>query len=377
MRTAIDLFAGAGGATAGLRLAGFDVLAAAENDPVATRSFAANHLDVVMAGDVRSMEPGRLRRYLGLQRGDLDLLKACPPCQGFSSLSRGQTDSDRNDLVLDVYRFMRDLAPRALLLENVPGLCKDERLKTLTDALARLGYRHAHYIVDAQQFGVPQRRRRLIVLAIRGDMPRRLPENLVHGLPKWFDVSRRSAGEALAALAACRVAEDPQDRFRASNETVRARIAAIPIGGGRVDLPEEYRLACHSRLTRNGRPASGQATSSYGRIRAGDVAPTMTTRCTTPACGAFVHPTEDRGLTLREAATLQTFPTNYVFEGGYDAVERQIGNAVPVRMAQALGLAVLRLFGDNTPEHPAGSPAGAPQDSTAARRTDLATGTVS
>lgn len=78
--------------------------------------------------------------------------------------------------------------------------------------------------------------------------------------------------------------------------------------------------------------------SSYGRVRADDVAPTMTTRCTTPACGAFVHPTEHRGLTLREAATFQTFPPDYVFEGGYDAVERQIGNAEPVRMAHALGL---------------------------------------
>lgn len=351
-RTAIDLFAGAGGATAGLREAGFDVIAAAENDPTAARSFAANHPGVLLAGDVRETEPGPLRRYLGLRRGDLDLLKACPPCQGFSSLARGETDADRNDLVLDVYRFVRHLAPRTVLLENVPGLEQNHRLKTLVAALGRLGYRSARYRVDAQQFGVPQRRRRLIVVAVRPDVPADLPKDLSDRLPDWFDASPRTAGEALLALTNCQRDDDPQDRHRRSSVEVRARIAAVPVGGGRADLPEEHRLACHGRLTRNGRPVKAQATSSYGRIKAGDVAPTMTTRCTTPACGAFVHPTEDRGLTLREAAAFQTFPPSYVFEGGYDAVERQIGNAVPVRMAYALGLAVLRLLGDEVlPRH--------------------------
>lgn len=345
-RTAIDLFAGAGGATAGLREAGFDVIAAAENDPVAARSFAANHPGILLAGDVRVLEPVALRRLLGLRRGDLDLLKACPPCQGFSSLARGEIDAGRNDLVLDLYRFVRHLVPRAVLLENVPGLAKDERLETLLVGLRRLGYRHASYRVDARQFGVPQRRRRLIVVAVRGDVPAELPEDLTKALPDWFDTSPRTAGQALEGLAADLRSDDPQNRYRVSSPKVKARIAAVPLGGGRADLPEEHRLACHGRLARGGRPVKGQATSSYGRVKVGEAAPTMTTRCTTAACGAFVHPTEDRGLTLREAAAFQTFPHDYVFEGGYDAVERQIGNAVPVRMAQALGLTVRGLFGD-------------------------------
>ena len=116
------------------------------------------------------------------------------------------------------------------------------------------------------------------------------------------------------------------------------RIRTVPIGGGRLDLPPSLRLDCHERLE------TRSATSIYGRIDPSRPAPTMTTRCTTPSCGRFVHPSEDRGLTLREAALIQTFPPDYKFEGNYGEVERQIGNAVPVRMAEALGLAVARLL---------------------------------
>jgi len=336
VRTAIDLFAGAGGATQGLRDAGFDVIAAAENDPRAAASFAANHPGVLLAGDVRQVEPWRLRLLLGLRTGELDLLKACPPCQGFSSLARGEVDGDRNDLVLDVDRFVRAFRPKVILLKNVPGLARDARLSALLASLTAVGYAHQQYTVDAQQFGVPQRRRRLIVIAVRCDIATNPPENLFDELPHGFDLTPRTAGQTLQRLAGVRSEHDPQDRHRKSSEKVLARIAAIPVGGTRFDLPLEYRLDCHARMTRNGREVKGQATASYGRVRADKPAPTMTTRCTTPACGAFVHPTENRGLTLREAAAFQTFPPDYVFEGGYDSVERQIGNAVPVRMAYAL-----------------------------------------
>lgn len=344
--TAIDLFAGAGGATQGLRQAGFQVIAAAENDALAARSFAANHPDVVMTGDVRNVEPGRLRRYLGLAVGELDLLKACPPCQGFSSLARGDVDPLRNDLVIDVHRFVRDLRPRVVLLENVPGLARDDRLGVLLAGMRAMGYRHAQYAVDAQDLGVPQRRRRLIVVAARGDVGdgAPLPDDLDELLPPSFDQTPRTAGQALEGLAAVLGAGDPQDRHRRSNPAVAARIAAVPVGGTRFDLPPEHQLACHARLVRYGRPVKGSATASYGRVRADAPAPTMTTRCTTPACGSFIHPTEHRGLTLREAATFQTFPPDYVFVGGHDSVERQIGNAVPVHMAYGLGLAVASLL---------------------------------
>lgn len=341
--TAIDLFAGAGGATQGLLDAGFDVLTAVENDHDAASTYRANHPNVdLVESDIRRVTATGLLARTRLPRGDLTLLKACPPCQGFSSLRGGRAVSEqRNDLVLDIVRFARVLKPRAILLENVPGLRKDARFGTLRSKISRLGYTWVDYRIDAEMLGVPQRRRRLVVVAVR------------HGIsaPGGFDqlippINRRPAASAGDALAMLKMAgpfsetEDPLHIWRSSSPAVRARIAAVPIGGSRFDLPAELQLRCHAKLDANGRVA----TSSYGRIRMDAPAPTMTTRCTTPACGSFIHPTEHRGLSLREAATLQTFPVSYKFIGGYDSIERQIGNAVPVWMAEALGLAVRRLL---------------------------------
>ena len=343
---AIDLFAGAGGATQGLRQAGFTVVAAVENDRDAAASFGRNHRDVVLAEqDIRTIDPYALRRFLGLAPRELALLKACPPCQGFSSLARGGVDESRNDLVLTTYAFVQEFLPAAVLLENVPGLRHDHRLGTLLGWLDDLGYRHAEYRVDAAHLGVPQRRRRLIVLATRDDIADP-PVDLMSSVPPTFKQAPVTAGEALTMLARerkRRKRRDPMDRARTSRPAVASRIAAIPVGGSRFDLPAEHQLPCHKALVAEDRPRR-VATSSYGRIKSDEVAPTMTTRCTTPACGAFIHPTLHRGITLREAAIFQTFPVGYHFEGGHDSIERQIGNAVPVRMAKVLGLVVLGLL---------------------------------
>ncbi|BBJ43388.1 hypothetical protein SSPO_061060 [Streptomyces antimycoticus] len=145
-----------------------------------------------------------------------------------------------------------------------------------------------------------------------------------------------SVRDVFSELEVQRRVNDPLNRHRNSSDKVRRRIEAIPVGGGRFDLPEEHQLDCHKRL------GTKHATASYGRIKWDAPAPTMTTRCTTPACGTFVHPEQNRGITLREAAALQTFPSDYDFEGDYGSIERQIGNAVPVRMASVLGVAVRR-----------------------------------
>jgi DNA (cytosine-5)-methyltransferase 1 len=342
--TAVDLFAGAGGATQGLRDVGFDVLGAVENDVAAAASYALNHPEVrLWSEDIRRVPAQRMRRDLALQAGELTLLKACPPCQGFSSLAEGRAAVDelQNDLVLDIRRFVRALRPRALLLENVPGLGRDARARTLVSFLDSLGYSSRQYKVNAQDFGVPQRRKRLIIVAARG-LQRKLPEVLNGaGLDGGAPATVRTA---FAQLATELMENDQLNRGRALVGTVLDRVRAVPVNGSRFDLPEHLRLACHNRLDDGWRSATG----SYGRLRLDEPAPTMTTRCTTPACGSFIHPTEDRGITLREAATLQTFPASYRFTGTYGEIERQIGNAVPVRMASALGSAVLSVLGDGT-----------------------------
>ncbi|MGQ4374515.1 DNA cytosine methyltransferase [Streptomyces sp. SAS_267] len=342
--SAIDLFAGAGGATRGLRDAGFRVLAAVENDPEAAESYRRNHPRVLLyEADIRSVAAPQIAEAAKLKRGDLDLLKACPPCQGFSSLAKGEVDQARNDLVLDVARFVDVFLPKTLLLENVPGLQRDRRLPQLLNELESLGYSFMRALLDASTFGVPQRRRRFILMGVRKDVGQLLPESdPLSYLPESFLTTQKTARQALAHLARHSMPDDPLNTHRKSNEKVFARISAIPVGGNRFDLPEEHQLDCHRKL--NNRSASG----SYGRVKLDEPAPTMTTRCTTPACGAFVHPTENRGLTLREAATFQSFPVTYKFHGFYGSIERQIGNAVPVRMAKGLGLIARSILDDSS-----------------------------
>lgn len=336
---AIDLFSGAGGASQGLREAGYTVLAAVENDPNAAETFRANHTDTRMLDrDIQRVHAPALARSLRASQTRLDLLTACPPCQPFSTLGSGDPEDRRNRLVSSLGRFVRHLRPRVVLLENVPGLRCEPRFARLVADLAA-DYRVRQYVVQAADFGVPQERRRVIVLGIERSRSIEPPRDLLGALPADFDISPRTAGEALAAAKTLSAKRDPTHRARTPQPKTLERIRAVAQGGGRTELPDHLQLACHARLGQR------HATSIYGRIDPKRPAPTMTTRCTTPSCGRFIHPSEDRGLTLREAALLQTFPLDYKFFGNHGSVERQIGNAVPPRLARALGLIVANVIG--------------------------------
>lgn len=332
--TAVDLFSGAGGTTRGLRDAGYEVVAAVENDVAAAETFGTNHPTTdLLDRDIRRVQAPALGRRLFKSGRRLDLLTACPPCQPFSTLGTGDSSDPRNALVSSISRFVKHLRPRAVMLENVPGLRSEPRFLKLVATLAE-DYAMAEYVVQATDFGVPQNRRRIILIGIARSAEVELPEDLASALPADFDSSPRIASDALDLASDLDPDEDPIHRARSPKPLTLRRIRAVKQGGGRLQLPKALELACHSRLkTRN-------ATSIYGRIDPSEPAPTMTTRCTTPSCGRFVHPWENRGLTLREAALLQTFPLSYSFKGNYGEVERQIGNAVPPKLAEALGLVV-------------------------------------
>ncbi len=336
--TAIDLCSGPGGVTTGYKAAGVQVLAAVDIDAAARKTYAANHPEVkVYSDDLAKLDPFDLLRKLGLVPGELDVLTACVPCQTFSSLARDKRSSDpRNRLVLRVAHFVEAILPRAVVMENVPRLARDRRFRLLLGRLRRRGYGVWSGVVDAADFGVPQRRRRLVMIALRGKSDAEVPVLVPGDARLKAFTERRTVRDVLRQVRAV-TATDPLARPRTDYPMMVAkRIAAIPPNGGsRSSLGKHLELKCHSKLEKGG------AASAYGRMSYDDVAPTLTTRCVTPACGRFLHPRANRAITLREAACLQTFPLDYTFHGGTIAVQSQIGNAVPPRLAHAIATVVL------------------------------------
>lgn len=339
-RTAVDLFAGAGGSTQGLKQAGYRVVGAIEFDAACAETYRANHDGTkLIEDDIRSVSPAGLMSAAEIEPGKLDLLNACPPCQGFSSLGTTDDDDERNDLVLTVSSFIEEMQPRAFILENVPGLARDHRMKALLAGTRAAGYGVKAYRLNATDFGVSQNRRRLIVIGVKGLTDDALPDHPAEILPISFRREPEPILKVISRAGPLRGTRDPIHRGRTATPEVAERIRLIPKNGGRFDLPESHQLECHKTLG-----SKRSAAAAYGRMRVDEPAPTLTTRCTTPACGRFLHPIEDRGITLREAALIQTFPPKYRFEGSYQAMEGQIGNAVPARMAQGLAMAARELL---------------------------------
>ena len=318
--TALDLFSGCGGLTLGLKRAGFKVLGAVDIDPISVETYRANHGDVaVWQTDVRKLDPAEIKSRLALETGELDLLAGCPPCQGFSTLRTLNgalvVDDARNDLLLDVLRFVEALGPRTVMMENVPGLAQDKSYRVFRSRLREIGYQGDHRILNAAEYDVPQRRRRFIYLAGLGmDIP-------------FAERTRkaRTVRDAIGSLPKAGQSGDPlHDLPERRTPQVMQLIRSIPKdGGSRTDLPKEHQLACHKRC--NG------FKDVYGRMAWDDVSPTITSGCFNPSKGRFLHPEENRAVTMREAALLQGFPSRYEFPTTYgkSAVALMIGNALP------------------------------------------------
>lgn len=330
--TAIDLFSGCGGLSRGLTDAGYRVLAAVEIDQKACETYRANHRDVeLLAEDVRKVSAAKLMRCAGLKKGELDLLAGCPPCQGFSTLRarNGQTAAadPRNDLVDEFARLALALRPKMIMMENVPALAKYEKFIDFVERLTADGYRVISKVLDVSDFGVPQRRKRLILSASRVGQPRLAAEA----------AARTTVREAIGGLPSAGTSGDALHDIPTKHRSARvqAMIEAIPKdGGSRRSLPDPMKLGCHRRT-------SG-FNDVYGRMRWEDVSPTITSGCSNPSKGRFIHPQEDRPITLREAAILQGFPADYRFvvAHGKEAIALMIGNALPPKFIAAHGLAM-------------------------------------
>lgn len=331
---AIDLFCGAGGLTQGLKRAGFRVVGAIDNDELATDTYRENHSGtVVWQGDIRRIAARDVRKKLRLKAGSLQLLAGCPPCQAFSTLTtlngrRRVRDRRTKDLLFHFLRFVRVFKPRTILLENVPGLAKDARLATFRNALVQLGYTVDHKVINAADYAVPQRRRRLILVATRTGavvFARRAK-------------SHRTVADALKGLKRAGRSGDPlHDVIETRSKKMRQLIRRIPKNGGsRSDVKYLRKLACHRKC--NG------FRDVYGRMSWNQVAPTITSGCVNPSKGRFLHPSCNRAITLREAALLQTFHRRYKFslEQGKFATARLIGNALPPELVRRQATALFR-----------------------------------
>ena len=318
--TAIDLFSGCGGLTLGLKWGGFKVLGAIDIDPLSVETYQANHKDVtVWEADIRDLEPGDVQSTLKLKAGDLDLLAGCPPCQGFSkmrTLNGAQpVDDPRNDLLLEILRYVDALRPKAVMVENVPGLADDESFEVFCSRMEQAGYCGDQGVFNAADYGVPQRRKRLIYVA-------GLQKNMSFAKPVQKTVTVK---ETIAGLPKAGGSGDPiHDMTERRTRRVMQLIQRIPKdGGSRTDLPEEDQLDCHKRCD--------GFKDVYGRMAWSDVSPTITSGCFNPSKGRFLHPEEDRAITMREAALLQGFPRRYKFPRATSksAVAAMIGNALP------------------------------------------------
>jgi len=324
---AIDLFSGCGGLTQGLRDAGFCVIGAVDNDPLSVASYQLNHPQVqVWEEDIQGLSVAKVQRRLSLRKEGLDLLAGCPPCQGFSRLRRlngaRRVRDTRKDLVFEFIRFVEGLRPKVVMMENVPRLRKDRRMREFRQRLKDLGYVGKDEVLDAADYGVPQRRRRMVYIGSRVG-----PVEFAETVPPD---QHRTVRDAIHHLAVPGKSGDKlHDLPESHSPAVMARIRLIPANGGsRSSLGDDAQLACHKK--------SDGFRDVYGRIAWGDVAPTITGGCINPSKGRFLHPEQDRAITLREAALLQGFPADYRFslERGKYAVAQMIGNALPPEFAK-------------------------------------------
>jgi DNA (cytosine-5)-methyltransferase 1 len=319
--TAVDLFCGCGGLSLGLEQAGFVVKVGIELDPLAAQTYRVNHPGTVLIqSDIRRVAARRVKKACKLRSRGLSLLAGCPPCQGFSRIRRHSEDDPRNDLLFEFVRMTRVLRPKVVLLENVPGLVKDRRFSLFVARLESCGYLCKWDILNAADFGVPQRRKRLILIGSRVgsiDLPRR-------------NCRRRTVRDCIGSL------EEPgetKDRLHKMHLNCTARIEKlirrIPVdGGSRVALGKRRQLDCHKKLD--------GFRDVYGRMKWDDVAPTLTGGCFNPSKGRFLHPEQNRPISMREAATIQTFPKSYRFpaKSGLVNIARLIGDALPPLFAR-------------------------------------------
>ncbi|VVO21945.1 DNA cytosine methyltransferase [Pseudomonas fluorescens] len=333
MIDAVDLFCGAGGLTAGLRMAGINVRAGYDIDRNCEYAYRENNQAEFVAKSVSDVTADEICSWY--QSGRIKLLAGCAPCQPFSSYSLGRdTRTDRKwPLLYEFKRLIEAANPDIVTMENVPDVTKHQVYQDFVDGL-QAEYHVWAGTIRCVDYGLPQHRRRHVLIASRLGAISMIPPTHI-GKP--VTVAQAIGHLPKIAAGAC----DPSDELhRAATLTPinLQRIMQSTPGGTWKSWPEELRADCH-------RKASGKTFPSvYGRMRPDEPGPTMTTLCYGFGNGRFGHPQQDRAISLREAAILQSFPDEYKFMPSdkitFKGVGRMIGNAVPVRLGEVIGLSI-------------------------------------
>jgi DNA (cytosine-5)-methyltransferase 1 len=332
---AVDLFCGVGGLTHGLTKAGIDVRLGVDLDPACRFPMETNNAATFLEADVAELMPSNVFAAFG--EAKLTLMAGCAPCQPFSSYSqsaRREAPHEDWELLSSFSSLVLAVRPTLVTMENVPPLRKQQIFKDFVLALMDVGYQVDFAVVDGRNIGLPQRRQRLVLVASAlgpitipdADKPKVTVRDTIADLPPI------SAGTADT--------DDPLHASASLSELNLARIRHSKPGGTWRDWPEELVSACHTRETGATYP------SVYGRMEWDQPAPTITTQCYGFGNGRFGHPEQDRAISLREAAMIQSFPKDYAFipDGesiNFNNLGRMIGNAVPVLLGQYIGEALV------------------------------------
>lgn len=321
---AIDLFSGVGGLSEGLRQARFKSKMAFEIDELASKAYKLNHPGTrVITQDIRTVDTTKVKKDLKEQT--IHLLAGCPPCQGFSSIRRlnraTPVEDTRNDLILEYVRFVQELMPYTFMMENVPGLALSADFLRAVGKFKTLGYSVDYKVVNVRNYGVPQNRKRLVMVGSRLG-----PITVAKPIEE-----KKNVRDAIGALPSPENSKDDLHKiFPHHTERIMTLIHDIPHdGGSRKDLGESRQLACHQKENIG-------FNDVYGRLAWNDYSTTITGGCLNPSKGRFLHPEQDRCISAREAALLQTFPEDYKFptDIATSRIALMIGNALPPRFCK-------------------------------------------
>lgn len=373
---AIDIFSGCGGVSCGLTLAGFKVKAAVEIEDAAVDTYLAypplskvNVLRGTEGGDICNLSGEDILAASGIGKDDIYLFAGCPPCQNFSRQNPNnekKSPEERKKLLFEFLRIIEEIEPPFLLMENVPGIKSDSTRKKKEDKKVvsnkdildeflgrlKLKYHVVESILNSADYGVPQIRKRFVLHAVRKDIYAELQaDGFEFGLPKpthsckeeeglfpWKTV-REAIGD-LPPIKAGEAYEDPNGIIHnhkcANLDDINiGRIRAIRANGGsRTGLPDNLVLECHKKKDKDGKVFDGHK-DVYGIMDADKPSPTMTGGCLCYSKGRYGHYAQDRAISVREAARLQTFPDDFIFSDSLTAAALQIGNAVPIDLVKA------------------------------------------